>query len=137
MAINGAVWSSSNVSIWVYFDTSTLWNNTIQVFSYPYNILDNNINHLETVDTKLLKTLTLKKWIQIDSIDSNNNFLFYFEAITWDIKYFRWWGSPMIPINITLPDSESIDIDFSYKWSSSPNLNKSISYFTLTNIIDY
>ena len=66
MAINGAVWSSSNVSIWVYFDTSTLWNNTIQVFSYPYNILDNNINHLETVDTKLLKTLTLKKWIQID-----------------------------------------------------------------------
>ena len=43
----------------------------------------------------------------------------------------------MIPINITLPDSESIDIDFSYKWSSSPNLNKSISYFTLTNIIDY
>ena len=65
------------------------------------------------------------------------NLLFVFDAITWGLKYYSWelWSRTTIDLNNS--DSDIINIWFSYKGSSSPNLNKTINYFTNTNIIDY
>lgn len=132
MAVNWVVWTLWNMSIWVYFDTSVSWNNQIKVFSYPHDIIHLDITYLEWWDVKLIKTLVLKKWIQIDDIESMDNLLFVFDAITWDLKYYNWiWWSRNIIVE------NNISINFSYKGSSSPNLNRTINYFTNTNIIDY
>jgi len=132
MAVNWSVSWSWNLSIWVYFDNSELENNKIKVLSYPYDIDNINFTYIESEEAKLIKTLTLKKWIQIDDLDWKNNLLFVFDAISWDIKYYTWTGLT----RNTLVEDE-IPISFSYKWSSSPNLSKTINYFSKTNIIDY
>ena len=132
MALNWSIWSVWNVTIGVYFDTSSLEKNKIKVFSYPFDIDELNIINIEWWDIKLVKTLILQKWIQLDSIESKTNFLFVFEAITGDTKYYSWdgWWRSVVT-------EDDIDIDVSFKWSTSSNLQKTITYFTNTNIIDY
>lgn len=132
MAINWAIWNAWNISIWVYFDSSITEKDKIKVFSYPHDIDHLDITYLEWWDVKLLKTLILKKWIWIDSIESKDNLLFVFDAITGDLKYYNWIGWVR-----TIVNEDSIAINFSYKWSTSPNLARTINYFTNTNIIDY
>lgn len=130
MATNGMVWIDWNVSIWVYFDSNN--NNEINIYSYPYNINHNNISNIESTDVKKIKSIYLDKWIQIDNIEWNPNLLFFFDSISWDVKYYKWNWATRSLINYS-----KVGINFSYKWSTSPNLKKSISYFTSTNIIDY
>ena len=133
IAVNWAIWSSKNISVWVYIDTSLSSNNEIKVFSYPYDILEWNITNTELWDVKLLNKLILREGIQIDDIDWNNNFLFMFNAIDWKLKYYKWnWLTKTL-----LPDDDKISISFSYKWSTSLALKRTINYFTNTNIIDY
>lgn len=131
MAMNWAISNSWNVSIWVYFDS--LWKNEIKIFSYPHDIDNWKITYIIWKDgTELIKTLKLRKWIQIDSIEKLSNILFVFDAITWELNYYNWvnWRRN------TIIDDE-ISINFSYKGSSSKNLRRSIDYFTNTYIIDY
>lgn len=132
MAINWAIWNQWNVSIWVYFDTSSTLNNQIKVFSFPHDMDKLNILNSEWWDIRLLKTLTLKKWILIDKIEDKKNLLFFFDSITWELSYYNWisWTRN----NVT---DDIVSINFSFKWSTSPNLNKTINYYTNTNIIDY
>ncbi len=130
MAVNWIVWIDWNVSIWVFFDTIN--NNQINIYSYPHDIDQVNISYIESSDIKKIKTIYLDKWIQIDSIEWNNNLLFFFDSIWWDVKYYTWnWAA-----RTSVIDNE-VQIDFSYKWSTSENLKKKIYYFTSTNIIDY
>ncbi|MDD2871214.1 MAG: prepilin-type N-terminal cleavage/methylation domain-containing protein [Candidatus Gracilibacteria bacterium] len=132
MAINGAVGNEGNVSIGVYFDTIDTSNNMVKVFSFPHDIDKLNISYLEGGSTKLIKTVNLTKGIIIDDIDGKQNLLFLFDSITGNITYYTWVGSnreDLVKDNIT--------INFSYKGSTSPNLNKTINYYTKTNIIDY
>jgi len=130
MAVNGMVGSMWNVSVWVYFDSNN--NNEINVYSYPHNINQADIDYVEWWDIKKIKSIYLDKWIQIDWIEGMDNLLFYFDSISWDVKYYNWnWW-----VRTLIPDDEVV-IDFSYNWSTSPNLKKTISYFTSTNIIDY
>jgi hypothetical protein len=90
------------------------------------------ISYIENSDIKKIKTLKLDKWIELDSIEWWENLLFYFDAITWKVTYYRWdWL-----VRTEISDKE-IDINFSYKGSTNRNLNKTISYFTYTNVIDY
>ncbi len=132
MAINWAIDNNSNVSIWVYFDTNSISNNIVKVFSYPHDVNTLNILNNEWWDVKLLKTLILKKWIAIDYLHGNPNILFFFNSITWELTYYSWNGYTRNRI-----EDDQISINFSFKWSTSPNLNRTINYFTNTNIIDY
>ena len=130
MAINGMVGIDWNVSVWVYFDSSD--NNKVHIYSYPHDISQVDISNLEIGDIKNIKTIYLDNGVQIDWIEWNDNLLFFFDSISWDVKYYKWnWW-----VRSLITDNEVV-INFSYKWSTSPNLNKSISYFTSTNIIDY
>lgn len=131
MAINWAVTNTWNISIWVYFDSSSNFsNNNIKIFSYPHNIDKININKEAWWNIHLIKTLQLKKWIIIDNIISKDNLLFFFESITWKLTYYTWEWMNKIEL-----EQDKIDITFSYKWST--NLNKTIEYFTNTNIMEY
>lgn len=132
MAINWAIGNQWNVSIWVYFDKSSTLNNQIKVFSFPYNMDKMNILNSEWWDIRLLKTLTLNKWILIDKIEDKSNLLFFFDSITWKLSYYNWADGTRNSI-----DDDIVSINFSFKWSTSPNLNKTINYYTSTNIIDY
>ena len=130
MALNWMVWTNWNVSIWVFFDLNN--NNKIDIFSYPHNIDNIDIWYIESTNVKKIKTIYLDKWIQLQNIDWNDNILFFFDSISWEVKYYKWdWVS-----RSTITDDKVV-IDFSYNGSTSPNLNKSVSYFTSTNIIDY
>lgn len=132
MAENWIVSSDSNVSVWVFFDTNILNNNKIKVFSYPYDIENNKISYIEWWSIKLIKTLQLKKWMQIDDLEWKNNLLVVFDSITWKINYYNWeWG-----VRKKIED-DILSINISYKGSSSDNLKKTINYFTKTNITDY
>ena len=136
MAINWTIWTTENLSIWVYLDKND--KNKINIISYPYTYSGSLIDLPWGFDTniKIIRTYNLQRWIQIDGINWEENMLFFFHAITWESEYYNWtlWV-PLSKLDTSL-DSE-INIDFSYKWSDSPNLISKITYFTKTNIVDY
>lgn len=132
MAMNWAVWELWNVSIWVYFDTSASEKWSVKVFSYPYDIDSLDISNIPDGDIKLLKTLNLQKWVEIDEVTWKENMIFFFDAISWDLSCYSWNGSTRTKI-----EEDIMTIDFSYKNATSNNLKRTIKYFTSTNIIDY
>lgn len=131
-AVNWAVWLDWNVSIWVYFDSSELYKDKIEIFSYPHDINNLDIDKIEWWDVNKIDTIFLEKGVWIDNIDWNDNLLFVFSSISWDLSFYTWsW-----PVRTSFNDTEVL-INFSYKWASSINLQKTVTYFTNTNIIDY
>ncbi|MDP2090088.1 MAG: prepilin-type N-terminal cleavage/methylation domain-containing protein [Candidatus Gracilibacteria bacterium] len=132
MAINGAIANNGNVAIGVYFDTSEIANTQIKVFSFPHNIDKLNITNTQGGDIRLIKTLKLQKGILIDKIEDKQNILFFFDSITGKLSYYNW--HMLTRQNF---EDDIVSINFSFKGSSSPNLNKTINYYTNTNIIDY
>lgn len=138
LAINGFEGEASiktNSSIWVYFDASRP--NVIEYFSYPYNIDEWLIIPQSGTDIKKIKEIVLPKWVQIDGVSWKSKFLFFFNAITWKWDYYYWapWSTIKSKIDITI--QKDVLIDISFKWSTSPNLQKHITYYTPTHIIDY
>ena len=132
MAINWAVSNSWNVSIGVYFDSSIVNNNKIRIFSYPHDIDNLSIVPIEWADIKLIKTYVLQKWIQIDDVESKNNFLFFYSSISWELIYYNWdWW-----VRNTILD-DNIAIHLSFKGATTKNLQRTINYFTSTSLIDY
>jgi len=133
MAVNGSVKDFWNVSIWVYFDNSVTEKNKIKIFSYPYDIDKLEIKNVEWWNVKLLKTLELDKWIEINDIQWMDNILFFYDSITWNLTYYNWvtWYRNKIE------NEDVISINLSYKNSTSENLRRTLKYFTSTNIIDY
>lgn len=136
MAINWiSNWISNwwNKSIWLYIDLEKS-SNTLNFYLYPYFFTWAQITNTISSDIELLKTYTLIEGMQIKSIAWQNNWLFLFEAITWNWKYF-YWDSLWNKQNIT---NNEIQIDFSFKdaiiWSP---LYWKLNYFTKTNIVDY
>ena len=119
---------SKNKSIWVYFDNN-LNKNYINIYSYPYDFLWNKNDFLD-INVKLIKSIKLEKWIQIDKVNNKDKALFYFNAISWTGTYYYYNPWEHIFTN------NQIKIKFSYKnwW---PNLSSFITYYTLTNIVDY
>ncbi len=131
-AINWSVWEYWNVSVGVYFDSNWLKKWEANVFSYPYNYATGSISYIENTDIKKIKTLILDNGVQFDEIEWLDNLLFVFDAITWKVHYYswNWWVRSII-------SEDEININISYKWATSRNLKKEISYFTYTNVIDY
>ena len=122
----------TNRAVWVYLDTNS-WNNTyLTFFSYPYDIETENIDNIISWDIKIIKVKELEPWIRINNLGWRNNLLFFFESITWESKVytFNW----ILKTEIT---DTQIPIMFSYKDATSPTLQREITYFTETNIVDY
>lgn len=131
MAIN---WISdvSNVSMWLYIDVKNN-PNLLQFYSYPYSYTWSQITNELNSNIKLVKSYELIDWMDIKSIAWKSKFLFFFDAITWDWKYFYFnesWRHDFI--------WNEIEILFSYKGATigSP-LSWELKYFTGTNIVDY
>jgi len=131
MAIN---WISnvSNVSMWLYIDVENN-PNLLQFYSYPYTFTWSQITNELGSDIKLVKSYELIDWININSIDWQKKFLFIFDSISWDGKYYYFnesWKQKFV--------WDEVEILFSYKNATigSP-LSWKLKYFTKTNIVDY
>ena len=130
LSIHGLDLWSWNLSVWVYFDSSTTNNNSIKIFTFPFSYTLAQIKpDLSDPNILIYKEYKLLPWIQIDNIEGNDNGLFFFKAITWDWDYFYYMPSQNIF------SSDELDIKFSYKGSTA--LESEIKYITRTNISDY
>jgi len=130
LAINGYTNSWINNSIWLYFDTSS---DKIKYFSYPYTYSWSQIQISWDSNIKLIKEKKMLPWIKLDKIEWNENILMFFSAIYWTWSFYYWdedWNRQNLSQNI-------INIDISYKWATTPNLQKTIRYYKNTGMIDY
>ncbi len=135
MAIN---WISnwSNRSVWLYIDIEE--KDTLNFFSYPHAFTSNKITKPifsdSDSDIEFIKSYKLLEWMKLRSINWKNNWLFFFDAITWKWKYYYWDDL----LDRETISNDKIYIEFSFKnavvWSS---LYWKITYFTKTNIVDY
>ncbi len=133
LAINWVNSSSWNLSVWLYINTEdTNWE-YIKYFSYPFSFTWSQIDKIETTDIKLIKTKTLPYGVKIEDINWEKEFLFFFTAISGEWKYIYWdnsWNKQSFTGSL-------ININLSFKNSSSQSLQKSINYYTKSSIIDY
>ncbi len=128
-AVSWMIGTDKNVSIWVYLEKGT---NVVKVFSYPYDINTLDITNIENSNTKLVKELKLKEKIVIDNLSGNNNLLFFFEAVSWDLKYYTFNSGLKTELNL-----EKINLRVAYQGVNSDSLKKSIEYYTKTNVVFY
>jgi len=111
LAIHGLDTGSWNLSIWVYFDTSDTTKDLVKVFAFPYTYTWAQIlPDLSDENIKIYKTYKLLDWMQVDKIWEQNNWLFFFSAVSGNWNYFYY-----TPLKTDLL-GDSIEIDFSYKW---------------------
>lgn len=129
-------YESENMSIWLYITTEDWKNNKVILFSYPYDIPEEEINI--NSDTSIIKTNILQEWIKINNLSSNdlsyNNLLFFYRAINWEIKIFTLLSDSWQKDEI---NNDEISIIFSYMNATTSSLQKRLTYFKNTNIIDY
>jgi len=132
MAVSWVKDETNNRAMWIYIENVS-WNNTyLTFFSYPHDIETDNINNIVSWDIKIIKVKEVQPWVRINNLWWHNNLLFFFESITWKsrIYTFTWAGKTEI-LDTQIP------IMFSYKDAISPTLQRRITYFTETNIVDY
>ena len=132
MAVSWLKDDINNRSIWVYLDTNS-WDNTyVTFFSYPYSLDESLLKNEEGENVKIVKTKDIEKWVRINSLSWFNNLLFLYDSINWWSRVYTFdWN------NKTLVNDDEIEIMFSYKDSTSVTLQREITYFTQTNIVDY
>lgn len=119
--------SGENSSVWLY-----LWSWSITFLSYPYTMSWTSITITPDSNIKIIKEIPLEQWLTIKGVWDKSNWLFFFNAVTWSWEFYSFdWTTRT---NISDP---KIKIDISYIWTNpSSDLNKSIFYYTKTNIVD-
>ena len=139
MAINGfenETWGV-NASIGLYFsnDSGEKW----EMYFYAYPFTQDPTTAVPADEFRINQGRTFPKGTQFDwalsdaLLETNlDNIFFFFEAITWEWSYYtiNWWWS----------EAKTADIwtlNFSYKWSTSDVLKKSLKYDTRINTIDF
>jgi len=131
-ARNSAVYwtaSGSNLSFGLYMNTGL--ETQVSLISYPFDIEKSEITRSHS--TSVITNLVLEPWVIIDSVAWNDNILLFFEAVSWDVWLYTWnvdW------IRETISD-DILDINVSYKASSSSNLQNTMKYYTKTYVTDY
>jgi hypothetical protein len=80
----------------------------------------------------LIKTINLEQNIVFDKISWYNTWLFFFNSIDWNTEVYSFDWSLKTPIAL-----KQIQIDISYKNSTSESLQKHLIYYTKTNIVDF
>lgn len=121
-----------NKSVWLYLNKDISSNNKIVFFIYPHDLDELLINNIESSQVQILKTKLIQDSININSLDWYDNLLFFFEAITWKSNVYTFTSSGRLEVVL-----DKINIEFSYKNTTSPTLSKQIIYHKNTNIIDY
>lgn len=133
MAINGISTWSGNLSVAIYFNAQSWGNESIDILTMPHNFTEDKIDRVVWSEITFHKTYKLPKWVKMKEIAWHNNALFFFDAITWKGKYYYWSVSG---IRQDLTDNV-INIAYNYKDSDKSIFNRSIEYYTQTNIVDY
>ena len=133
LAINGLDVSWNNVSVGILFDnTSDSSSKKLVYYSYPHDTDNVNLNPTSLPTTSIIKSKDLPNNIQIEKIDWKKQFLFLFDAINGEGRYYAW---PWWILNeITIP---KVDIDISYRRATTPTLQSDITYYVNTYIADY
>jgi len=133
-ARNSAVYGSasgSNLSFGLYVDTGL--ETKISLLSYPFDVENSNISRLLSWDDSKVQNLALEPWVVIDSIGGVDNMLLFFQSISGELSLYSWdqdWLRQSL-------DEDSVEIKISYKWSSSSNLQQTLTYYTKTYVTDY
>lgn len=117
----------SNNSIWVFLDNTEWKNHQIYFYTYPYDTKTWSLDKPNS-SIKLLKTKDLQDWVLINGTGS---ILFFYESISWNPTILEFDSSWKKIID------EPVDIKFSYKNSTSENLQKTINYNPKTNTVNY
>lgn len=120
---------AENKSIWLYISTIEWENNFIEYYSYPYNIDEMNI----IIPNNSYKKVLLQDWIRINYLSWYDSLLFFYDSINWDLKIYSFSETG----HRTIVEENKIEIMYSYLNSSSLSLQKRLTYFRNTNIIDY
>lgn len=126
-----------NKSVWIFLTSEESKNDVVNYYFFPYDKKVENIKleDLEKPSKKkeIQKTIFLKWfsawWNEFKSI------LVFYESVTWQIKV-KWfnWDSQWTEIK---EDVWKIKIKFSFKNSTTEFLQKEITYYLKTNIVDY
>jgi len=133
-ARNSAVYGSasgSNLSFGLYVDTGL--ETKVSLLSYPFDVENSNISRLLGWDDRKVQNLALEPWVVIDSIAWSDNMLLFFRSISGELTLYSWdqdWLRQGL-------DEDSVEIKISYKWSSSSNLQQTLTYYTKTYVTDY
>lgn len=117
---------TENKSVWILLDSSE-WNND----KIKYFYLDKEIKDYPSDLWNSFKEKELQKWILIKNFwnsSSPNKILVVYKAATWEIILFEDGGKS---------SKEKIEIELSYQKSTSELLNRTITYYLKTNIVDY
>lgn len=116
-----------NKSIWILLDSSDWKNNKIK-----YYYLDKVLNDkLEFKEQNFFKDKDLQKWIIIRSFWDQKaqwEMFFVYEAATWKVFVYE---------NGNKLSDSFVKINLSYQKSDSRILNRTITYYLETNIVDY
>ena len=128
-----------NKSVWLYLSGSSM-----QILAYPHEMMDENEWNIDravndTLWIKLYKPRELPRHTKFEaanagSITDMGNILFFYDAVSGEGKYYSWdssWNRSEINW------ADHIELNFSFKSSSSPILNKKMTYDTRVNIVDY
>ena len=131
LSINGLESGTGNVSVGLYFNTDESYNQQLLYFTYPHTFTGSQIYPEENDDIHIYKVKELPVGVQLESVNEKKNMLVVFQSISGTATYYSWdeWRQEFLP--------DEVNIHISYKWSTSPVLQRTITYYTQWNIADY
>jgi len=130
MAINGYVNNISdqkNQSVGIYFKKDE---NMLKFYGYDYDRTEFPV--LE--DRYLIHERPLQSNVVLGEIDTKENMMFFFWAISWEKKFFTFSGIYATHIE---PIPTHISLSVSYKNISVSPFYKELTYYPQTNVVDY
>lgn len=137
-----------NKSVWLLLSSKENQNNFVKYYLFDHDIFDKekkifDFKKLNFDDNpwtwNLLKTKTIQpdifiKWFSAwdDKEKIDWDILVFYEASSWIVRVFKINWNEKIELSL-----EKLKIDFSYKNSTTDMLNREITYYLKTNIVDY
>lgn len=117
LAIHGLDTGSGNVYVWVYIEA---WSQKIDYFTATWAL------DILNLPSTVYKTKTLPRWVEVFSIngDEDQSVLMSFSPITGS------W-------NLVGTSGDIVSFILSYKWTTSPVLQKELTYYRKSFISDY
>ncbi len=137
-----------NKSVWLLLSSKENQNNFVKYYLFDHDIFDKekkffDLKKLNFDDNpwtwNLLKTKTIQpdifiKWFSAwdDKEKIDWDILVFYEVSSWNVRVFKINWNEKIELSL-----EKLKIDFSYKNSTTDMLNREITYYLKTNIVDY
>lgn len=119
-----------NSAVGLYMSTYDSENTKVSFYTFPFDIEKEYIN---ISNEYLYKEYMLQEWIRINYLSWFKSLLFFFDSIEWNVEILSFENN-----NLTwYVDNIKIEIMLSYLNSDSASLQKWLTYFRNTNLIDY